>query len=125
MAKKNSGKKLGGHVVGGDPQSDRNCMEGSVSEFVTGQVKDIWKRIGTGEIDLSYACTYVTYSDYRPVYDEDVLTTLLLNYGYRIDSVLAFLDQFVKSDVKPVVIMDERKAAVYAEVKPLKGVPGK
>lgn len=126
MSKK--GKKLGEHFFGGAASEagvPRNTPDGDVSELVRKQVDDIWRRLDTGEIDLSYACTHVTYNEYKPVYDADALIALLLNYGYRIDSAPAFIDQFMKSDAKPIVIMSEQKASIYTDVNPLKDVPGK
>ena len=45
-------------------------------------IDDIWKHMGLGHIDISYAC--VGYSmDGRPVLNHDEFVNLLINYGFK------------------------------------------
>ena len=56
-------------------------------------VDDIWSRLDNGVIDIKYAT--VGYGpNGRLILDHDILVTLLINYGYKIDDVLAFIDDF-------------------------------
>lgn len=84
-------------------------------------VDDIWKHLGLGHIDLSYAC--VGYSmDGRPVLNHDELVSLLVNYGFSIQAVLAFIEDFAANsneDMSPIVMYTANTSAIMTEIKPI------
>ena len=84
-------------------------------------VDDIWKHLGLGHIDLSYAC--VGYSmDGRPILNHDELVSLLVNYGFSIQDVLAFIEDFATNateDMSPIVMYTANTSAIMTEIKPI------
>lgn len=94
----------------------------SCSDVMQVVVEDIWKNLECGKIELGYAI--VGYScNGRPVVDHDVLVTLLINYGYKIDHILAFIDDFnaVSEDDSgfPMIVVNSSVSRIYEEVEPL------
>ena len=57
------------------------------------EVEKIWKCFAMGKIDVSYARVGFTYNG-RAVLDYSAFIDLLLNYGFKIEDVLTFIDEF-------------------------------
>ena len=85
-------------------------------------VDDIWSRLDNGAIDIKYAT--VGYGpNGRLILDHDILVTLLINYGYKIDDVLAFIDDFngmsENDNDFPLVMMNSHVYDIYENVNPI------
>ena len=85
-------------------------------------VDDIWKNLDNGKIDIGYAV--VGYgSNGRPILDHDIFITLLINYGYQIDHILAFIDDFndmsQEDNEFPLIMMNSHTQEIYENIEPL------
>ena len=85
-------------------------------------IDDIWKHLGLGHIDISYAC--VGYSmDGRPILNHDEFVNLLINYGFKIQDVLPFIDDFAShtyDDKKsPIVMFTSNTSAIMTSIEPI------
>ena len=85
-------------------------------------IDDIWKHMGLGHIDISYAC--VGYSmDGRPILNHDEFVNLLINYGFKIQDVLPFIDDFAehstKDDKSPIVMFTANTSAIMTNIEPI------
>ena len=85
-------------------------------------IDDIWKHMGLGHTDISYAC--VGYSmDGRPILNYDEFINLLVNYGFNVDVVIKFIDDFVKNGVKdsksPIVMFTTNTSAIMTDIQPI------
>ena len=84
----------------------------------------IWKNLGLGKIDMSYACIGYT-DDGRPVLSRDDMTNLLMAYGFNIGPILDFIDDFAKcsyNDPKaPIVIYPRNMANIMRDIEPIVG----
>ena len=86
-------------------------------------IDKMWKMLGLGKIDISYACVGYTL-DGRPILDHSCLVDLLVNYGFDIDSVMEFIDDFAKSSSNsssqaPIVMMSAQMAKIMSDIVPL------
>lgn len=103
--------------------STRSSLKrGKLDEFSIKVVEDIWKRISSGEVNLYYATVGYGLNE-RPILDYDILVNLLINYGYRIDDVMAFIDDFTsvsaEDDTFPMLMMNSHVREIYEDVKHL------
>lgn len=85
-------------------------------------IDDIWKHLGLGHIDISYAC--VGYSmDGRPVLSYDDFMNLLVTYGFKVQDVLKFIEDFAShstSDEKsPIVMFTTNSSAIMTNIEPI------
>ena len=82
----------------------------------------IWKHLGLGNIDISYACCGYTL-DGRPVLNQDELTNLLINYGFTMPSILEFIDDFAQQSMtsanSPIIMYSANTAKIMTEIKPI------
>lgn len=82
----------------------------------------IWKHLGLGHIDISYAC--IGYSmDGRPILNHDEFVNLLINYGFKIQDILPFIDDFAshsENDKKsPIVMFTANESAIMTSIEPI------
>ena len=82
----------------------------------------IWKHLGLGHIDISYAC--VGYSmDGRPILNHDEFVNLLINYGFKVQDILPFIDDFSEhsSDDKksPIIMYTANTTAIMTNIEPI------
>ena len=86
------------------------------------EVDLIWKNLGLGKIDISYACIGYTL-DGRPVLSHDEFVNLLVNYGFNIQAIILFIDDFAKhaekDDTSPIVMYSVNTASIMTEIKPV------
>lgn len=87
------------------------------------EVEKIWKCFAMGKIDVSYARVGFTYNG-RAVLDYSAFIDLLINYGFKIEDVLTFIDEFAdigeNEDINsPIVMMNANVSRIMAEVEPL------
>ena len=85
-------------------------------------VDAIWKHLGLGHIDISYAC--IGYSmDGRPILNHDELVSLLVNYGFNIQDVLPFIDDFASHSAEdnksPIVMYTANTSAIMTSIEPI------
>jgi hypothetical protein len=80
----------------------------------------IWQNIESGNIDLDYAVAGYDLHTGEPVYEYDLLVTLLSSYGYSTGITALFIDEFMRagSDGKDrnVVVSSVRKAEIFKNV---------
>ena len=94
------------------------------AEQVNPNVTSIWKYLGIGKIDLTYACAGYTLSG-RMVIDHSSLVDLLINYGFKINDILAFIDEFAsyehEDDSMPIVMMNANMSRIMEDIEPIEG----
>lgn len=91
-------------------------------ELSNSKVDLMWKSLGLGKIDLSYACIGYTH-DGRMVLNQDELVSLLINYGFMIQDVMSFIDDFAVQSAKdskgPIVMYTVNTAAIMNDIEPI------
>lgn len=83
------------------------------------EVDEIWKNLGLGSIDLSYAaCGYTL--DGRLVLNQDELINLLINYGFSMEAIMAFIDDYAvhskSNENSPIIMYTINTARIMAEI---------
>ena len=63
------------------------------SKELVNAIDSIWEYLNAGNIDLGYAIVGYAFNG-RAILDHDIFVNLLINYGFKIDVVLAFIDDF-------------------------------
>ena len=95
---------------------------GGHSNSSNNTVEYIWKLLGLNKIDISYACIGYAY-DGSPILDHDDLVELLLAYGFSIDIVMAFVDDFSehssKNEGTPIVMFRKNTADIRSSIEPI------
>ena len=86
-------------------------------------IDDIWKHLGLGHIDISYAC--IGYSlDGRPILNHDDFVNLLVNYGFDINDIVPFIEDFASHSLKdnksPIVMFTANASAIMTSIEPIK-----
>lgn len=122
-----AGNASSGSVEEGDETTMSREGKSSSKKSSKG-VDAIWKSLGLGKIDLSYA--FAGYAlDGRPIINYSEFIDLLLNYGFKIQDVLDFIEDFgecAKIDPKaPIVMTTMNVTRIMAEVTPLEPPSGK
>ena len=88
------------------------------------EVDLIWKNLGLGKIDISYACIGYTL-DGRPVLSQDELISLLINYGFTMLAIMPFIDDFAQqakqNDKSPIIMYSVNTAKIMTEIEPIVG----
>lgn len=105
-------------------RSKKNKKEDSrkISKSSSKGVDKIWKHMGLGHIDISYAC--IGYSlDGRPIINHDDFVNLLMNYGFLMQDILPFIDDFATHSTEdknsPIVMFTANSAAIMSSIKPI------
>ena len=82
-------------------------------------IDGIWEYLNAGNIDLRYAIVGYAFSG-RAIIDHDIFVNLLINYGFKIDVVLAFIDDFnevsLEDDDFPIVMISSHMQKIYEEI---------
>ena len=90
-----------------------------IEDSQSSTIVDIWKNIGTGRIDLNYAVVGRSL-DGQMIIDYDIFINLLMTYGYMIDDIMQFIDDFAdkSTDVKnsPIIMINSHTARIMADV---------
>ena len=80
----------------------------------------MWKYMSMGKIDISYACVGYSY-DGRPILDYNAFIDLLINYGFKIEDVLVFIDDFASctenDDKAPIIMTSVNMSRIMTEIK--------
>lgn len=94
-----------------------------LSKSTIDEIDEIWKALEAGRVDISYACAGYTL-DGRVVIDQADFMSLLAAYGFNVNTIALFVDDFVKQtkDVKtaPILMCGINSAKILTEVVPLK-----
>ena len=89
--------------------------------------KHIWLNIGSGDIDLNYAVAGYDMSTGESIYDYDLLSALLLSYGYSAGISAMFIEEFMATGTKNgnrnIVISSAAKANIFRNVRSLPDNP--
>ena len=105
------------------PQDKKNSKKQSKKDKANKNVDSMWKYMSMGKIDISYACVGYSY-DGRPILDYTAFIDLLVNYGFKIEDVLIFIDDFAscteKDDKAPIVMTNINTSRIMTEINPLK-----
>ena len=103
-------------------ESEMAARKSSKNASSSAEVDLIWKNLGLGKIDISYACIGYTLNG-RPVLSQDELINLLVNYGFNIQAIMLFIDDFAKNaekdDTSPIVMYSVNTARIMTEIKPI------
>jgi len=98
------------------------------SKELVNAIDSIWEYLNAGNIDLGYAIVGYAFSG-RAILDHDIFVNLLINYGFKIDVVLAFIDDFnevsLEDDDFPIVMISSYMQKIYEEVNNLEECPTK
>lgn len=104
-------------------KSKKTSAKSKTSRKSTAIEKDIdriWKAMDAGKIDISYAC--VGYSlDGRAVLDNSAFIDLLINYGFKIEAVMQFIDEFASiakdDEFGPIVMINQNLSKIMTDIK--------
>ena len=103
-------------------ESEMAAKKSSKNAMSNAEVDLIWKNLGLGKIDISYACVGYTL-DGRPVLSQDYFIDLLINYGFNMSAIMLFIDDFAKhakkDDTSPIVMYSMNTARIMTEIKPI------
>ena len=106
----------------GDDMPRKNKKDNGSSKYSS--VESIWKNLGIGKIDISYACVGYTM-DGRPVLDHSQFVDLLINYGYQVADALKFIDEFAsyseKEKTAPIIMTNINVSRICTEIEPIAG----
>ena len=111
-----------GDIMAKRPKNSSKTSEVSTSNVDEKAIDAIWKHMGLGHIDISYAC--VGYSmDGRPILNYDDFMNLLLTYGFGVNDVIAFIDDFANHSLEdktsPIVMFTSNASAICTSIKPI------
>lgn len=104
-------------------RSEQDAIDNSSSKNIDRKaIDDIWKHMGLGHIDISYAC--VGYSmDGRPILNHDEFVNLLINYGFAVKDALQFIDDFAEHSIQdsksPIVMFSANTSAIMTNIEPI------
>ena len=118
MRRKNANKQSLDLIAGLDPDTAKYAEE---------CISHIWLNIGSGDIDLSYAVAGYDMSTGESIYDYDLLSALLLSYGYSAGISAMFIEEFMATGTKNgnrnIVISSAAKANIFRNVRSLPDNP--
>ena len=85
-------------------------------------IDEIWKHLGLGHIDISYACAGYSM-DGRPILNHNELVDLLINYGFKIQDILPFIEDFASHSMNdnksPIVMYSANTSAIMTSIEPI------
>ena len=86
------------------------------------EVDEIWRNLGLGKIDISYACCGYTL-DGRPILNQDDFINLLINYGFTMQAIMPFIEDFAEQsmqlDTAPIVMYSVNTAKILSDIGPI------
>jgi len=86
------------------------------------EVDEIWRNLGLGKIDISYACCGYTL-DGRPILNQDDFINLLINYGFTMQAIMPFIEDFAEQsmqlDTAPIVMYSANTAKILSDIGPI------
>lgn len=104
-------------------KKSKDINETNTSQNINKKAIDaIWKHLGLGHIDISYACIGYSTSG-RPILNHDELVSLLVNYGFNINDIVPFVDDFAaqseKDSKSPIVMFSANTSAIMTNIEPI------
>lgn len=86
------------------------------------EVNFMWKCMSLGKIDISYACVGYSLSG-QPVLDYSIFVDLLVNYGFAIQDVMSFINEFAEcakeDNTAPIIMTNSNVSRIMTEIKPI------
>lgn len=123
MKDNSSRKKLASRNVKEKKVSTTNHVQSKNKSNKLDKVLQIWNDINDGKVNLTYAIAGYTYGDRLPIFNSQDLTMLLIQYGYDLQSIKEFIQDFVdvhdKNPNTPIVMVSANLANIYLSVKPI------
>lgn len=84
--------------------------------------ESIWQHLGAGDIDLHYATIGHSFSG-RAIIDHDILVSLLINYGFAVEAIFEFINDFNRVSAEdatlPLVIVSAYATAICQDIRSL------
>ena len=85
----------------------------------------IWKYLARGKINMLHA-QIGTSMDGRPILDHDLLSTVLVTYGFDIDNAIDFINDFVENskddNSAPIIMINSYMSEIMEMVEPIKNI---
>lgn len=123
MKDHSSRKKLASRNVKEKKVSTTNHVQSKNKSNKLDKVLQIWNDINDGKVNLTYAIAGYTYGDRLPIFNSQDLTMLLIQYGYDLQTIKEFIQDFVdvhdKNPNTPIVMVSANLANIYLSVKPI------
>ena len=123
MKDNSSRKKLASRNVKEKKVSTTNHVQSKNKSNKLDKVLQIWNDINDGKVNLTYAIAGYTYGDRLPIFNSQDLTMLLIQYGYDLQTIKEFIQDFVdvhdKNPNTPIVMVSANLANIYLSVKPI------
>ena len=123
MKDNSSRKKLASRNVKEKKVSTTNHVQSKNKSNKLDKVLQIWNDINDGKVNLTYAIAGYTYGDRLPIFNSQDLTMLLIQYGYDLQAIKEFIQDFVdvhdKNPNTPIVMVSANLANIYLSVKPI------
>lgn len=102
-------------------------LDPDTAEYARNCLDHIWKNIELGNIDLSYAVVGHDLHTGKPMYEYDLIMTLLSTYGYTSGISTLFVDEFMLTESPDgglnVVVTSEKKARIFRDIHGLQDNP--
>lgn len=92
---------------------------------LTPGTEKIWKYLALGKINMLHA-QIGTSMDGRPILDHDLLSTVLVTYGFDIDNAIDFINDFVENskddNSAPIIMINSYMSEIMEMVEPIKNI---
>jgi hypothetical protein len=92
---------------------------------LTPGTEKIWKYVALGKINMLYA-QIGTSMDGRPILDHDLLSTVLVTYGFDIDNAIDFINDFAENskddNSAPIIMINSHMSDIMEMVEPIEHI---
>lgn len=92
---------------------------------LTPGTEKIWKYVALGKINMLYA-QIGTSMDGRPILDHDLLSTVLVTYGFDIDNAINFINDFAENskddNSAPIIMINSHMTDIVEMVEPIENI---
>lgn len=106
---------------------DEYIKEAAIANDVklTPGTEKIWKYVALGKINMLYA-QIGTSMDGRPILDHDLLSTVLVTYGFDIDNAIDFINDFAENskddNSAPIIMINLHMSDIMEMVEPIEHI---
>lgn len=108
-------------VAQSELDNDNKKKPAKPKKLEASSVDSIWKNMGNGKIDISYAC--IGYSmDGRPILNHNDLLDMLVKYGYRYEDAVGFIEDYTSMDQppgSPIIMAGVNAAKIAVDIVPI------
>ena len=101
-------------------------LDPDTAKYAETCISHIWQNIAAGNINLEYAAVGYDLHTSEPIYEYDLLVTLLSSYGYSAGVSALFIDEFMRASSnggRNVVVSSSQKAEIFKNVRSLPDNP--